>query len=323
MVRVETLRSAHELDRLEARWKWLEMHCETTLFQRYELNRLAARWFADRETPNVVVAESDAGVAIIPAVRRKRELGFIGETLFDYRDVLAAGDPAVLERAWEELARLGLRLEVTALRGESVRERWRAVRPTPFCNAPTTRRAEMTAENFVSSHHKSAKASRRLAREGLRLIRRENGLRAVAQWIYRHKAEWQGQSENLFLDRRRQNFMLYLLGSGALNCTVWSYEDAQADIAAALVTFRHVQTRHFYTIHYDPRWERLSPGQVLIFDVTRETLREGLDVDFLTGEYPYKNRLATAMVPLYRVAAAAEQLATWRLAAPGIVAPAA
>ena len=36
----------------------------------------------------------------------------------------------------------------------------------------------------------------------------------------------------------------------------------------------------------------------MIFDVTRESLAEGLDVDFMTGEYPYKNRLATAMVPL-------------------------
>ena len=41
----------------------------------------------------------------------------------------------------------------------------------------------------------------------------------------------------------------------------------------------------------------------MIFDVTRESLAEGLDVDFMTGEYPYKNRLATAMVPLFRVSA--------------------
>jgi hypothetical protein len=43
----------------------------------------------------------------------------------------------------------------------------------------------------------------------------------------------------------------------------------------------------------------------MIFDVTRETLTDGMDVDFMTGEYPYKNRLATAMVPLFRVEASA------------------
>jgi hypothetical protein len=46
----------------------------------------------------------------------------------------------------------------------------------------------------------------------------------------------------------------------------------------------------------------------MIFDVTRETLTDGMDVDFMTGEYPYKNRLATAMVPLFRVEASAQQM---------------
>ncbi len=140
MLKVETLRSAHELDRLKARWTWLERQCQgphydATLFQSYELNRLAARWFVARESPNVVLAESDCGLAIIPAVRRRRELGLIGETLFDYRDVLSSGDPAVLEHAWRELARVGLSLEVTALRGEAVRERWTGLNPMPFCPA--------------------------------------------------------------------------------------------------------------------------------------------------------------------------------------------
>ena len=51
---------------------------------------------------------------------------------------------------------------------------------------------------------------------------------------------------------------------------------------------------------------------MLIFDVTRETLEEGLDVDFMTGEYAYKNRLATALVPLYRVRAGAGQMRSWK-----------
>ncbi len=61
----------------------------------------------------------------------------------------------------------------------------------------------------------------------------------------------------------------------------------------------------------------------MIFDVTRESLAEGLDVDFMTGEYPYKNRMATAMVPLYRVATTAVQMASWSEGVPGIVTPAA
>ena len=117
MLKLETLRSAQELDRLKSRWTWLEKQCDCTSFQSYELNRRAAQWFAARETPQVIVAESDSGMAIIPAVRRERELGLIGETLFDYRDVLSSGDPPCWSGLAGTGARAGVPLEVTALRG--------------------------------------------------------------------------------------------------------------------------------------------------------------------------------------------------------------
>ncbi len=311
MLKIETLRSAQELDGLKARWTCLAQQSKYTLFQSYELNRRAAEWFSSRETPNVVVAESDSGLAIIPAVRRERELGLIGETLFDYRDVLSEGDPGVLEQAWRELARLDLPLEVTALRGPDTRARWQGLTSSDFCNAPTTRRQDISAKEFVAAHGKAAKASRRLVKEGLRLVRRDTEKQAIAEWIYRRKAEWSGHSENLFRDARRQEFMRYVVCDDVGSSNTWSYETVDGEIAGALVTFCHGGTRHLYTIHHDPRWEKFSPGQVLIFDVTRESLAEGLDVDFMTGEYPYKNRLATAMVPLYRVAATPEQMASW------------
>jgi CelD/BcsL family acetyltransferase involved in cellulose biosynthesis len=310
-MKVECLRSAHELDRVQSRWRWLKAQGDYTVFQGYEVNRRAADWFAGRESPHVIVAESDSGMAIIPAVRRERELGLIGETLFDYRDVLSSGDSGALEEGWRELARLGLGLEVTALRGEDCRRRWDGVDPTDFCNAPTTRREDISSEEFVAAHRKAAKASRRLKREGLRLVRRQRELGRLAEWLYRRKAEWSGASENLFYDRQRQDFMLQLVDYHVIDCTIWSYETAYGDIVAALVSIEDGRLRHFYTIHHDARWERFSPGQVMIFDVTRESLAEGLDVDFMTGEYPYKNRLATAMVPLFRVQATAGQMADW------------
>jgi len=322
LLKLETLRSVHELDSLKSRWTWLAKQSDLTLFQSYKLNRRAADWFSARETPHVIVAESDSGLAIIPAVRRKRELGFIGETLFDYRDVLSEGDPSVLERAWRELALLNLPLEVTALRGPEVRARWQGLASSDFCNAPTTRRRDISAAEFVAAHKKAAKASRRLVREGLQLVRRDGEKQAVAEWVYRRKAEWSGKSENLFSDAQRQGFMLRIIVDGVLDATIWSYETLDGEIAGALVTFRHGSTRHLYTIHHDARWEKFSPGQVLIFDVARESLAEGLDVDFMTGEYPYKNRLATAMVPLYRVAATPAEMASWN-GTLGMVLPAA
>jgi CelD/BcsL family acetyltransferase involved in cellulose biosynthesis len=290
---------------MKSRWQWLESQGDYTLFQGYELNRLAADWFAQRECPHVIVVESGSGMAIIPAVRRERELGLIGETLFDYRDVLSAGNGEVLEEAWRELAKPGMKLEVTALRGQQTCDRWGSLGPKLFCNAPTTRRCDLSAVEFVAGHKKAAKASRRLARQGLRLLRREHEFDRLAEWVYRRKTEWRGASENLFLDKRRRDFMCHVINSAAVDCILWSYETVDGQIAAVLVTFDHRSVRHFYTIHHDPLWEQFSPGQVMIFDVTRETLTDGMDVDFMTGEYPYKNRLATAMVPLFRIEASA------------------
>jgi len=148
-------------------------------------------------------------------------------------------------------------------------------------------------------------------------VKHDAGLEPIAKWVYRRKAEWSGKSENLFGDRHRQDLMINIVCSGVVHCDIWSYETDNGDVAAALVTFRHGNWRHYYTTHYDARWERLSPGQVLLFDVTRESLSEGLNVDFMTGEGIYKNRLATAMAPLYRVAATAAQVASWRNGAVG------
>jgi CelD/BcsL family acetyltransferase involved in cellulose biosynthesis len=66
--------------------------------------------------------------------------------------------------------------------------------------------------------------------------------------------------------------------------------------------------RHCYTIYYDSRWSDFSPGQLLLFEVAARSLAEGLDCDFMTGEYPYKNRVATARVPLFTVQAGAAAL---------------
>ena len=43
--------------------------------------------------------------------------------------------------------------------------------------------------------------------------------------------------------------------------------------------------------------------------MTRRSLADGLDCDYMTGEQPYKLRLATRSTPLYRLCATPEQLA--------------
>src|SRR4051812_4334276 len=76
-----------------------------TIFQRFDLNLLAAQIFS-RQPPVVFKAETDSGLAIIPAcldLKRKR-ITLLGEELFDYRCAFAQGDSAVLKECWRALA---------------------------------------------------------------------------------------------------------------------------------------------------------------------------------------------------------------------------
>jgi CelD/BcsL family acetyltransferase involved in cellulose biosynthesis len=82
-----------------------------------------------------------------------------------------------------------------------------------------------------------------------------------------------------------------------------------SQLGAALVTLRDGDIRRFYTGWFDPTLEKHSPALTLIYEVTRESLASGFDCDYMTGEQPYKMRLATASVPLYRLCATPQQLA--------------
>jgi CelD/BcsL family acetyltransferase involved in cellulose biosynthesis len=59
----------------------------------------------------------------------------------------------------------------------------------------------------------------------------------------------------------------------------------------------------------------------LLFEVARSSLAHGLDCDFMTGEQPYKVRLATSRCPLFSVAASAQTLRS--IAGPPVFIPAA
>lgn len=307
MLRLSTLRSAHELDSLSARWQALaEQSPFATMFQSFEWNRLAAKMFADREEPWVIHAVSDSGEAIIPAVRRKDELSLLGENLFDYREVLSVGAPEVLEAAFQRLAHLRLPLRVTALRGTAA-ELWPEANLISFCGAPLVSRTSCSAESFRRSHSRLASRARRLPRKGFALRRYDNPPPALVRDLYQRKAQ-QPASGELFTDGKRRQFICHVACNVTNRCTLWCYEYDSGPVAA-LLTFRHGGIRHFYTTWYNAGFSNLSPGQALLFEATAQTLSEGLDADFMTGESLYKNRLATAVVALLRVDATADDVA--------------
>ena len=289
------------IDLLRSHWERLYSAERHTVFQTFAWNRLAAEVFADREQPYVVYAETSTGTALIPAAIAAGRLTFLGEALFDYRDVLVAGDGEALSAAWRELSHLGLPLALLAVRPG---EPWRGIDLRPFSEAPCVRAQDIQK---LTSHSRVARLVRRLERLGAKLMHNDGTATELLRSIYVRKAAQIG-GDNLFDDARRVEFMLRALALVPAAVDVFTLETAGAMIAA-LVTLRDGQVRRFYTTWFDHAWAHHSPGTALLFEVTRRSLAEGLDCDYMTGAQPHKLRFGTASIPLFRAEASAEQLA--------------
>jgi len=320
VIRTRIIQSAGEFHSVRSLWEQLAR--DATIFQSFCWSELAASCFARREQPHVICCESDSGVALIPAaIRRDGSTSLLGEKLFDYRDVLHAGDEAVLSQAWQRLCELNRPFKLTALRGEESHRLWRGAQPQPFAHAPCVRSFDIGAmiapggaspiscrDKFLSMHPRLGRHTRRIAKQGVTFRQHAGSERELVRFIFDTKGKQATPSENLFQDRVRREFMVRIAAEAGSRCEVYTYE-TNSELVAALVAFRDDAVRYCYTIYFDPRWSGFSPGQLLLFEVAARSLAEGLDCDFMTGEYPYKNRVATARVPLFTVEAEAEALA--------------
>lgn len=294
--------------RLRPLWKSLCAEGNFTIFQRFELNLLAAERFAEREEPYVVCAESERGAAIAPAVLRRSDgsIRLLGEELFDYRGFLHSGDDEVLMAALGKLAELGRPLEIVAVRegdrGSVIKE----LELQSFAAAPGVSCTEVSAEEFAAAHTRLARNLRRLERLGFELRAYDGGNSQLLRSIYAAKAR---QSESsLFHDPARIEFLVSAATLMPDVFEVFTLENG-GRMGAAVVTLRDQGCRRFYTGWFAPEYEKHSPALALIYEITRQSLAEGLDCDYMTGEQPYKMRLAMNSVALYRVRATAEQLA--------------
>lgn len=306
MLRINVARSAAEMENFRSAWdSW--WNPDLTLFQTFRWNITAARVFADREEPLVIMAENDSGAAIIPAAvhHESGRLHLLGETLFDYRDYLAVGDAEALVAAWNKLAELGLPIEATAVR-RSDAAIWKDLPMHPYYGAPYLPAGSVTPEDFSATHARKGSRLRRLFRMGVELHSYCGRDERLVRYLYERRGS-EGGPGNLFADERRREFMCRIAKEEGEKCEVFTFEQGSNTIAA-LLTFRDGSYRRFYTTYYDRAWARYSPGIELLFEITRRSLEEGLDVDFMTGEQTYKMRMATAVAPLYRIEASADQL---------------
>jgi CelD/BcsL family acetyltransferase involved in cellulose biosynthesis len=304
--------SLSDLDRLRPLWYELFRQSPKTMFQRFEWNRLAAEIFSDRLSPRVCAIETDSGAVIIPAAinHHSNQLELLGETLFDYRDLLHAGDETVLQLAWETMAEFQVPLSITAVQSTNAEAYWQKFDPLEFARAPWVDAAAITAGQFRSLHTRAARQLRRMQRKGVRVHQYTGADCEQVRRIYQLKCDqFAADVNNVFRDERRREFMVAVAALEAENCEVFTLEDGVGCIVAGLVTFLDAGIRRFYTIYFDPEWAAYSPGVALVFEATAISLEQGLSCDYMTGEYPYKMRFANATRMLYRVEASSGQFA--------------
>lgn len=316
VVRIELLRSAQEFSRLRPAWERLTAAGEITIFQDFGWNLLAAQMFAGREVPHVIWAHTSSGEAIIPVVLRHDDAGqtvrLLGEELFDYRTFLHAGDDAVLRCALSRLSEIGCPLQITALRQNDVDPVSAELNLQPFTTAPAVRCQDLCAEAFSQRHLRLARNLRRLERLGFELKTYDGSQQQLLLTIYQNKAEQ--EPESLFRDPLRSEFMARAAMLDPHRIEIFTLEDGSR-LGAALVTLLDPGVRRFYTCWFSAEIGKHSPALSLIYEVTKRSLADGLDCDYMTGEQPYKLRLATSTVQLFRLLATPEQLES--LAYPG------
>jgi CelD/BcsL family acetyltransferase involved in cellulose biosynthesis len=308
MPQIKIARTAHEMAKLRPLWESLCQEERATIFQDFGWNTLALSTFSGREGPWVVCVEASYGLAIIPAVLRHADgsLRLLGEELFDYRAFLCQGEDAVLAHALAELAALQRPMEAIAVREQDRRQVLEHLTWCSFSAAPQVRCAHVTSEEFGARHGRLARNLRRLERQGFALRCYSGEDSPLVRSIYELKALQDPSS--LFHDPLRIEFLVH---AGLLQPSVFeifTFERGSC-MAAALVTLRERSIRRFYTGWFAPELEKLSPAVTLIYEITRRSLAEGLDCDYMTGEQPYKMRLATDAEALYRLQASPEELA--------------
>jgi CelD/BcsL family acetyltransferase involved in cellulose biosynthesis len=308
MPQVTIATTAREMAGLRPLWESLCAHGRATIFQDFHWNLLAFTMFGAREQPWVVCARASYGTAIVPAVMRYSDssLRLLGEELFDYRTFLWGGETSVLACALAALAGFERSLDIVAVREPDHVGICDGLQLLPFSAAPVVRCVDCSAEAFAAAHGRLNRNLRLLGRLGFDVKTYRGNNAPLLRSIYERKAAQ--DSSSLFHDPLRVKFLINagLFNPGAFE--IYTLE-CGSRMAAALVTLSDGNVRRMYTAWFDPGLKKFSPGLTLIYEVTCRSLAAGMDCDYMTGEQPYKLRLATAFVPLYRLRATPQQLA--------------
>lgn len=291
-LKLQVIDRVEELPRLRPLWERLHQAGSYTRFQSYLWNEMAARFFADRQQLAVVAVESGSSAAILPAVLQDGTVKLLGETLFDYRNLLAEGSQVLVESAWQAIGeRFGnVNIEVTAVRPQD-KANWQAFAFRPFVKTP-----HILHDRKFEAHLSLERNWETLQKAGCKLKKHDGGQTALIHEIYERKA--QQPSGDLFRDPVRVAFLCALMKADHDAFDVWTIR-AKDDLVSGLVCFRDGHWRRFYTSCFHPEWAEHSPGTTLLHQASKHYLSHGTDCDLMTGEQPFKLRLANSHSQLW------------------------
>jgi len=238
----------------------------------------------------------------------------LGEELFDYRDILAAGDGEAAALAWKTLGEIGGEMEfrVKAVRESSLDSGFGAPRvPGPgaqiftsefFANAPKIRRQDSPSGQ---KHHRLERNLEKMKAAGCEM-KIANGCESrLVTEILSLKAMQEDKS--LFRDPLRIEMVSRMAAASGNHCEIFALTHGST-IVAGLITFIDGEWRRLYTTYYDRRWAKYSPGVSLVNYVIGLSVEAGIDLDLMTGEQPYKQRFATSKEALFTLRTSASAL---------------
>ena len=315
------VRSAEEIAELEPVWRrCFLIDPYATIFQSYEWNLSMAEHLPHIERPLVICSQdADGNATIVPAAESLASdcLTLLGECLSDYRSILTtdASSPTI-QSAFLALANERKWLLYTALLPEhhAVLDEFST---EGFCGAP--HKTPCPGSEFAARHGRMFSRLRKLERHGFDVVEHDGSDEQLVRWIYARKS--QADEHCLFRAPHRVNAIVTAFRALASKVRVFTLRRDGLIIAAVIVLIDSARGfARFYTNWFDADWRHFSPGMVLLYEASRRVLDAGLGCDYLTGEQPYKLRMADCSRYLRRVKASPEELRRAGGSAAGIAA---
>ncbi len=251
---------------------------------------------------------------VLARAGRPRTVRFAGASLADHLHpvCLPEDEEPVAAAAFSALAAIGARWRLAVLDNVDVGARWyEALGRPPFVAQVAFRESSLPAielssegwDGYLASRSRNFRDQarrypRRLEREhqvSYRMTSNESELGRDMETLFAlHDARWTSRGGSTLTSSRARAFHLDFaraaLARGWLR--LWLLEVDGAAVAA-WHGWRVGDTYAYYQAGFDPAWERLSVGFVLLVHTVRSAIEEGASrYDMLLGDERYKGRFA-------------------------------